>query len=217
MWGCEGFNAGVGGEKSVYPRDHFLTPTPCPLLLSHLHMGPFEAHGEFALCSNGEVVDMGCGADFGRGEFRCRRSIRGWICSTKTLLWCNRASKLSIARLVVALGWVDSLYASRFGGEATKTATYHRGSKGGALVFGAMKIKDCLIVMNDKMDSIHWNGTWVLEPLPQGKRPISKQWVFKAKQNAEGKVIKCKAWLAVRGCEQHPGLDYEETFAPVVK
>ena len=71
--------------------------------------------------------------------------------------------------------------------------------------------------MNIEMDSIHQNGTWILEPLPQGRQPLSTRWVFKAKQNAEGKIIKCKARLVVQGCEQCQGLDYKDTFAPVVK
>ena len=59
----------------------------------------------------------------------------------------------------------------------------------------AMNNKAWLPVMNDEMDSINRNGTW--EPLPQGKQPISTQWAFKATQNAQGKVIKCKARLVV--------------------
>ena len=81
----------------------------------------------------------------------------------------------------------------------------------------AMHSKQWYTAMNDEMDSIHQNGTWILESLPRGRQPLSTRWVFKAKQNAEGKVIKCKARLVVRGCEQRQGLDYEETFALVVK
>lgn len=71
--------------------------------------------------------------------------------------------------------------------------------------------------MKDWMDSIR-NGTCTLETLPQGRQPLSTRWVFKAKLNVEGKVIKCKARLVVRGCEQRQcQVDNEETFAPVVK
>jgi hypothetical protein len=70
---------------------------------------------------------------------------------------------------------------------------------------------------DEEMASIHKNNTWILSDLPSGKVPLTTKWVFKAKQDAEGRITKRKARLVVHGCEQTPGLDYEETFAPVVK
>jgi len=61
------------------------------------------------------------------------------------------------------------------------------------------------------------NKTWILVPRPKDKKILSNRWVFKTKLNQEGKVEKFKARLVVRGHTQKEGVDYEETFAPVVK
>ena len=37
------------------------------------------------------------------------------------------------------------------------------------------------------------------------------------KKNPQGKVIKHKAWLVVKGYSQRKGLDYDEIYAPVVR
>jgi hypothetical protein len=70
---------------------------------------------------------------------------------------------------------------------------------------------------DEEMASIHKNNTWVFSDLPSSKVPLTTKWVFKAKQDAEGRITKRKVRLVVRGCEQTPRLDYKETFASVVK
>lgn len=45
----------------------------------------------------------------------------------------------------------------------------------------------------------------------EGKKILSSKWIFKTKDNG-----KKKARLVVRGFEQVYGIDYEETFSPVV-
>ena len=53
--------------------------------------------------------------------------------------------------------------------------------------------------------------------LPPGKNAIGCKWVFKTKINADGSVNKYKARLVAQGYAQQHGIDYEETFAPVLK
>lgn len=58
-------------------------------------------------------------------------------------------------------------------------------------------------------------NTWELTELPPGRRPIGVKWVFKIKTNAVGEIEKFKARLVARGFSQIPGVDFEDTYAPV--
>ncbi len=71
--------------------------------------------------------------------------------------------------------------------------------------------------MQQEMNSILKNNTWTLQLLLDGKKPISSKWVYKKKYNTKGQVEKLKARIVARGFEQLHGLDYMETFAPVIK
>ena len=61
-------------------------------------------------------------------------------------------------------------------------------------------------------------GTFtVIDDLPKGRKAISSKLVFQVKQNADGSIECFKACLVTRGYSQVPGMDFDETFAPVVK
>ena len=79
------------------------------------------------------------------------------------------------------------------------------------------KWKDSII---DEMESLTDNHTWELvrkEELDDMPNIIDTKWVFKVKRDATGKLEKYKSRLCARGFNQVEGLDYEETFAPVVR
>lgn len=71
--------------------------------------------------------------------------------------------------------------------------------------------------MEEEIEAHAVNGTWILTDLPSGKKPIPNKWVFKMKRDANGSIIKYKARLVVKGCSQKYGIDFNETFAPVVR
>ncbi|SGY14895.1 BQ5605_C013g07155 [Microbotryum silenes-dioicae] len=53
--------------------------------------------------------------------------------------------------------------------------------------------------------------------LPAGEILLRSGWVFWTKRNQHGDITDHKARLVAHGCAQHPGLDFEKTYAPVVK
>ncbi|XP_021739725.1 uncharacterized protein LOC110706125 [Chenopodium quinoa] len=71
--------------------------------------------------------------------------------------------------------------------------------------------------MNKEILALEQNNTWKLVDLPAGKKPIGCKWVYKVKLKADGSLERCKARLVAKGFNQEYGIDYEETFIPVVK
>ena len=60
-------------------------------------------------------------------------------------------------------------------------------------------------------------GTWELANAPKDRKPITNKWVFMKKYNKDGDLQIYKARLVARGFSQIPGMDYNQTFAPVVR
>lgn len=60
------------------------------------------------------------------------------------------------------------------------------------------------------------HGTWFFQQKPNDKKVITCKWLFK-KKNTPGEETRYKARLVARGFNQIQGIDYVDTYAPVVR
>jgi hypothetical protein len=83
--------------------------------------------------------------------------------------------------------------------------------------------KRCLVRNNNsgkqqwigKLSNLQIKETWQEVKGPQGRAKDGARWVLKIKRDAEGNIMKYKARLVAKGHSQIPGIDFEETYAPV--
>jgi len=61
------------------------------------------------------------------------------------------------------------------------------------------------------------NQTWDLVPCPSGCNVVTSKWIWTHKRRADGTLDRYKARWVLRGFTLRPGVDYDETFSPVVK
>nr|GEX85960.1 hypothetical protein [Tanacetum cinerariifolium] len=71
--------------------------------------------------------------------------------------------------------------------------------------------------INDELDSIIGNNTWVLADLPSSCKPIGFKWIFKRKLKVYGTIEKFKARLVIQGFKPKSWIDYFDTYAPVAR
>jgi hypothetical protein len=71
--------------------------------------------------------------------------------------------------------------------------------------------------MLDEFNALMRNDTWSLVPRPAGVNVVTGKWIYRHKLNTDGSLARYNARWVVRGFTQQAGVDYGETFSPVVK
>ena len=71
--------------------------------------------------------------------------------------------------------------------------------------------------MQEEYDSLLENKTWEVVDRPKDRKVLTGRWVFKRKLGSNGQIARHKARFVVRGFSQIYGLDFDETYASVVK
>src|ERR1700733_13405567 len=71
--------------------------------------------------------------------------------------------------------------------------------------------------IRDEVHSHLKNHTWDIVPRPKNRQIVSNKFAFKHKKNEMARIIRLKPRLVARGFSQIYGIDYLDTYAPVVK
>ncbi|VVA33685.1 PREDICTED: Retrovirus-related Pol poly from [Prunus dulcis] len=81
----------------------------------------------------------------------------------------------------------------------------------------AAKYPQWQYVLQDEYDALIRNHTWSLIPATQSMNLVGCKRVFKIKWKADVSIERHKARLVAKEFNEKEGLDYDETFSPVVK
>ncbi|GKC46050.1 tryptophan aminotransferase-related protein 3-like protein [Tanacetum coccineum] len=71
--------------------------------------------------------------------------------------------------------------------------------------------------MKEEYDALMKNGTWSLVPRASNTNVVDGKWVYRLKRDKNGAITRYKARFVAKGFRQQPGIDFHETFSPVVK
>jgi hypothetical protein len=72
------------------------------------------------------------------------------------------------------------------------------------------------VAINDEHDSIQENVTYIVGPLPPGRKAIKCKWVLDYKPGHKGAAPRYKARLVACGYAQIPNVDYYKVYSPVI-
>lgn len=71
--------------------------------------------------------------------------------------------------------------------------------------------------MEAELNQLERLGTFEIVDLPPDREPVKSKWVWRVKTDGTGKFLKAKSRLVAKGFTQQPGVDFSETYAPVVR
>jgi hypothetical protein len=76
---------------------------------------------------------------------------------------------------------------------------------------------DFHLAMDLEYGALMKNKSWHLVPPMKGRNIVCCKWVYKIKRKQDGSLDRYKARLVAKGFKQCYGIDYDDTFSPVVK
>eukprot|EP00253_Pinus_taeda_P002513 PITA_02513 len=71
--------------------------------------------------------------------------------------------------------------------------------------------------MVEEYESIMKNSVWEVVPRPADRLVVGSRWIFKVKHAVDGIIKKYKAIFVAKVFSQVYGIDYQETFAPIIR
>ena len=71
--------------------------------------------------------------------------------------------------------------------------------------------------MREEIQALRANRTWTLVSFHPSMTVVGSRWVYKIKRRSVGSIERYKAHLVARGFNQQEGIDYSETFSPIIK
>ena len=71
--------------------------------------------------------------------------------------------------------------------------------------------------MYEELEALARNRTWDLIDASVAANIVGCKWVFTIKRHPDGSIDRFKAHLVAKGFHQRPGVDFQETFSPVIK
>ena len=97
---------------------------------------------------------------------------------------------------------------------------YTSGDESKLTYTAAMKQADAHLwkdAINKELEQLQQLKSWTVVDLPPDRQTVKEKWVFRRKRDAFGAVERYKARLVGKGFTQVKGIDYVDTFAPVVR
>jgi len=85
------------------------------------------------------------------------------------------------------------------------------------IIKSALSKPHWLTTMNEELATLKSSDTWMLVPRQPHMIIVGSRWVFKTKVKSDGSVEPFKAHLVAKGYGQLAGIDFDDTFSPVVK
>ncbi len=106
--------------------------------------------------------------------------------------------------------WLTTAFLSGYEAGVADLSTYHEAMTG-------PHSKKWKLGCNDEFHSLDANNTWKLILRPRDQTVLGGKWVFKTKRDSNGQVTRYKTRWVVQGFRQQYGVDFDETYASVVK